>query len=154
MNLIQKIKSYFIKNQFYAWKDFQWEKYDLKFTNLNEEILVEIGSFIKNNLNDSEEIGNLRHRLKENRGIECKNLDELLPLIRQIITTDYKQTFHESIQHNWEFQYFVSEHTLCANTICISNGLKSKSGTTGNCIYPLASIRKHNNAYFCWNHLG
>ncbi|HEY0092232.1 MAG TPA: hypothetical protein VGB43_07080 [Flavobacterium sp.] len=153
MNLIQKIKSYFIKYDFCTWQDFHWDKYELKFDSLNEEILLDIGSFIKHNLNSSDQIGNERHRLKEDKSIQCASLDQLLPLIKDIITKDYKVTFNESIRYNWDFRYFVSEHLQCENTICISNGLKSKSGSTGNCIYPLATIRKHNNTYFCWNHL-
>jgi len=153
MNLIQKIKSYFIKYDFCARQDFHWDAYEVKFRTLNEEVLLDIGNFIKKNLNASDQIGNERHRLKEDRSIECSSLDQLLPLIKEIINTDYDITLNESIQHNWDFRYFVSEHLLCENTICISNGLKSRNGTPGNCIYPLATIRKYNNTYFCWNHL-
>lgn len=153
MNLIQKIKSYFIKYDFCTRENFNWDRYDLKFSMLNEEILLDIGSFIKHNLGSSDQIGNERHRLKEDRSIQCKSLDQLLPLLKDIINSDYKETYDESIRYNWEFRYFVSEHLQCENTICISNGLKSKNGTSGNCIYPLATIRKYDNSYFCWNHL-
>ena len=152
MKLNQKIKSYFIKYQFNSWKNFHWDDYDLKFRLLDEEILVDIGSYIRNNLSASETIGNQRHRLKEHLGIKCSSLDDLMPLIRDIIIVDYSETSIESIQHNWDFQYFVSKHSLCVDTICISNGLMSRQDS-GRCIYPLASVRKHDDSYFCWDHL-
>jgi hypothetical protein len=154
MTLIQKIKSYFKKYEFYSWKEFSWDDYNLKFRDLTDEMLLDIGSYIKHNLPESSQIGNDRHRLHEQKGIECKSLDELLPLIREIIAADFNQTSRESVENNWEFQYFLSQHKICKNTICISNGLRAKDGINGNCIYPLASVRKHKNSYFCWNHLG
>ncbi|HEX9980988.1 MAG TPA: hypothetical protein VGB50_10545 [Flavobacterium sp.] len=153
MNLIQKIKSYFVKNEFGSWRNFNSDGYDLKFKSIDDETLLDIGSYIKKNLEESEQIGNKRHRLKENFSIECPSLDELLPLLKEIIRNDYQETFVESLAYNWDFRYFVGEHSMCRNTICISNVLSGANGNSGNCIYPLASIRKYNNKYYCWNHL-
>ncbi len=154
MSLIRKIKSYFIKYEFNTWKDFSTDQYDLKFGKLNDEILLDIGSYIKNNLRESKQVGNKRHRLKEDNAISCRSLDELLPEIRTIINKDYRETAAESVLYNWDFQYFLSEHAMCENTICISNALKANNTPSGNCIYPLASVRKVNDVYYCWNHLG
>ncbi|HEX8269045.1 MAG TPA: hypothetical protein VF581_04060 [Flavobacterium sp.] len=153
MNLIRKIKSYFVKHEWHSWKDFHWDNYDLKFKSLDEETLLDIGNYIKHNLKESQQIGNNRHRLRENSGIECKSLNELLPLLKEIIIADYSETASESLVYNWDFRYFISPHILCENTICISNGLRAKDGSTGNCIYPVASVRKFDDRYFCWNHL-
>lgn len=153
MTLIQKIKSYFIKRRFHLWNDFHWDGHDLKFHSVNNETLLDIGSYIKNNLEESTEIGNKRHRLIEAKGIKCATLNELLPLLREIITADFKQTSIESMFHDWEFEYFVGRHALCENTICISNGLRDRDGQGGHCVYPLATVRKHDNHYFCWNHV-
>ena len=154
MSLIRKIKSYFIKYEFSSWKDFDRNNYDLKFSMMDDEILLDIGSYIKNNLKESRQIGNKRHRLKDTSAIECRSLDELLPVIRDIIKKDYRETSVESILHKWDFQYFLSEHSQCENTICISNALTATASQNGNCVYPLASVRKYNNSYYCWNHLG
>ncbi|RZJ34431.1 MAG: hypothetical protein EOO51_09490 [Flavobacterium sp.] len=152
MHLIKKIKSYFLKYEFSSWKDFQWDNYEISFREINDDVLLEIGIFLKKNLNESAQLSNKRHRLKEESALECSTLDELLPLLQEIIASDFSETYRESLQYNWEFKYFVSEHANCKNTICISNGLRS-TAKMGNCIYPLASIRKHQGNYYCWNHL-
>jgi len=154
MKLIRKIKSYFIKHELHAWRDFCADKFDLKFRKLDEEVLLEIGHYIKSNLRESKQVGNKRHRLKEEAAIACPSLDQLLPVIRNIINTDYRETSAESVLYNWDFQYFLQEHKQCENTICISNALRANNTPSGNCIYPLATIRKVNNVYYCWNHLG
>ena len=153
MNRIQKIKSYFIKHEFYSWKGFDWNNFDLKFKVLDDEMLLDIGNYVKSNLGESSQIANNRHRLKENLAVSCESLDELLPFIEKIVTMDYEHTLPESIEHHWDFQYFINEHQLCENTLCISNVLKANNGSDGNCVYPLISIRKYNNIYYCWNHL-
>jgi hypothetical protein len=154
MNLIQKIKSYFLNYEFYSWKDFSWDDYELNFISVNDETLVDIGHYLIHNLDESSRIGNRRYRLSEDAASEFRSLDELLQHIREIIARDYRETSVESRNHDWDFRYFVNHHPLCGNTICISNGLRSRSGNTGNCIYALISIRKYNNRYYCWNHLG
>lgn len=152
MNLIQKIKSYFIKYEFYSWKDFNRDDFDLKFTALDEEMLVDIGSYLRNNLAESKQIGNKRHRLNDELAVRCDSLDELLPLIKDIIHFDYNETLLESIEHKWDFQYFVGAHKRVENTLRISNSLTSLNGPNGTCVYPLATIRKYNGSYYCWNH--
>ncbi len=155
MSLIRKIKSYFIsRNEFNSWKDFTTDDYDLKFRKLDEEILLDIGSYIKNNLRESKQVGNKRHRLKETSAISCDSLDELLPQIKHILAKDFRETSTESVLYNWDFEYFLSEHSMCENTICISNALKANNTPSGRCVYPLASVRKVNNVYYCWDHLG
>ena len=152
MTLIQKIKTFFIKNDFGSWKDFRWDQFDFQFQKLNDETLLDIGNHVKFNLKPSRQIGNKRHRLPETAAIKCTNLDALLPLIKQVITEDYRETLAESLTYNWEFNYFLCEHPRCENTIRICNGLRSKDETPGNCIYPLITIRKFNGHYYCWNH--
>ena len=153
MDRIQKIKAYFTKYDFYTWKDFDWNDYDLRSKTVNDSFLLDIGLYVRDNLKEVEEIGNKRHRLKEEDTICCNSLDDLIPLLRVIIQQDYKQTAADSIKYNWDFQYFVSEHSKCENTICVFNGLREKEKPSGNCVYPIASIRKYRNKYYCWNHL-
>ena len=153
MDRIQKIKAYFTKYDFYTWKDFDWNNYDLRSKTPNESFLLDIGLYVRDNLTSSEAIGNKRHRLKAEVAIACNSLDDLIPLIDEIIRQDYKQTSVDSVKHNWDFQYFVTEHNKCENTICIFNGLREKEKPSRNCVYPIISIRKHQNKYYCWNHL-
>ncbi|HMI06255.1 MAG TPA: hypothetical protein VK528_01815 [Flavobacterium sp.] len=153
MNLIHKIKSYFIRHDFHLWKDFDYDGYELKFIELDEETLLEIGHFIKKNLNESAKAYDDRFRLKESTVTICESLDELLPLIREAIRADFKETTIQSLEHNWQFQYFVNDHNSSKNTICVSNGLTSIDGSAKNCIYTVASIRKYKNKYYYWNSL-
>ncbi|HEX8561902.1 MAG TPA: hypothetical protein VF676_02875 [Flavobacterium sp.] len=152
MTLIQKIKTYFIRNEFCSWKNFHWDDYEFTFQILTEESLLDIGLYVKENLEPSKQIGNKRHRLLENKSVKCESLDELLPVLRDIIRNDYSETVVESVKYKWDFRYFVARHERCENTIRICNGLRTTEGSQGNCIYPLATIRKYNGNYYCWNH--
>ena len=152
MTLIQKIKTYFIRNEFVSWKHFDLDTYDLKFGKLDTEILLDIGIYIKRNLENAKQIGNKKHRLDESSSTKYESLDGLLPVIEKILHSDFMETSAESIQYKWEFQYFVSPHERCENTIRICNSLRTTEGANGNCIYPLATIRKFNDHYYCWNH--
>lgn len=152
MKLIQKIKTFFIKNDFGSWKNFRWDRYEIVFNQVNDDILLDIGSYIRANLNQSRQIGNKRHRLAENASTRCADLDSLLPIVSDIIKNDYAETVVESQTYNWDFSYFVAKHERCENTIRICNVLRSKDENPGNCIYPLITIRKFNGHYYCWNH--
>ena len=152
MHLIQKIKSYFLRYEFSSWKDFRWDDYEISFCEVNDDLLLEIGSYLKNNLQETAQLSNKRHRLREESATKCDTLDELLPLLQEIVAADFAETILESREYNWEFRYFVNEHAKCKNTICISNGLHSTQ-KMGNCIYPIASIRRYKGKYYCWNHL-
>ena len=153
MNRIQKIKAYFTKYDIYTWKEFDWNDYDLKSKTPDNAFLLDVGIYIRNTLTASEEIGNKRHRLKESAAISCNSLDDLIPFLKEIVLKDYRQTIVESNIHNWDFHYFVSEHQKCANTICLFNALKERNKFARNCVYPIASVRKYQNNYFCWTHL-
>lgn len=150
MTLIHKIKSYFVKHEFHLWKDFSYGKYALRFGEPSEDILLEIGSFIKDNLVESAQAYDEKFRLKEKTAIMCDSLDELLPLIRKAITADYPETLAQSREYNWQFQYFLNNHHSSKDTICVSNGLTSNEQLSKNCIYTLASIRKFEGKYYCW----
>ncbi|MBF0694215.1 MAG: hypothetical protein IR153_04060 [Flavobacterium sp.] len=151
MHLIKKIKSYFKKYEWHSWKDFDSSEYDIKFTKLDSEITLDIVKFIQQNLTESDEIGNKRRRLHQDKSIKCDSLDEVMSIVTRIIEADHIETSAESKLYNWQFQYVVGEHQSCSQTICISNVLTSK---TGNCIYAIASIRKHHSGIYLWNHLG
>ena len=150
MHLIKKIKSYFTKYDWHSWKDYDSDKYPVKFREMSDETILDIVSYINRSLQEAPEVGNSRHRLKEDKAISCKNIDQLMLLIRSIIETDFAETVAESQLYSWDFQYVVGEHQACPDTICISNVLTSKSG---NCIYALASIRKSDVLFHLWNHL-
>ena len=151
MTLIRKLKTYFINNDFYSWRHFQSNQYELKFDRLTDEILLDMGVYIKSTLESSDEIGNVRHRLHEKTGRKCADLDQLLPFLQKIIDGDYQETCAESQAYNWEFTYFVARHERCENTIQIRNGLRTRD-SKGNCIYQLATVRKFDGNYYCWNH--
>lgn len=151
MHLIKKIKSYFKKHEWHSWRDFDSSQYNLKFTKLNQDATLDLVNYISANLANSKEIGNKKRRLPQEKAIKCESTNDLISMLTQIIEADYTETLAESKMHNWQFQYVVGRHRSCVDTICISNVLTSKSG---NCIYAVASIRKHNSTLYLWNHLG
>ncbi len=153
MNRIQKMKAYFSKYDFYAWKDLDLTDSDLKSDLPDDVFLLDVGIFIKNTLTSANEIGNKRHRLKEEHAIACASLDELIPFLTDILKQDYTQTAIDSVDNNWDFQYFVRKHRKCENTICLYILLKEIGKMHANCIYPIVSVRKYLDTYYCWNHL-
>lgn len=153
MNLISKIKSYFVRHSLHAWKDFSPGDYEVTFHTPGDDALVDVAGFIVRHLRETGQIGNKRHRLREEVAVPCASLDELMLLVQQILERDFHQTTAESLLYDWEFRYFLAEHTQCADTICLSNALVSRKNPAGHCIYPLATIQKSAGVYYCWNHL-
>lgn len=152
MKLIQKIKTFFIKNDFHSWKDFDLDKYEIKFEQISDEILIDMAVFITNNLTDAKQIGITKHRLNESAAQQFGSINALLTLVRQQVQADCRETTIESLTYNWNFQYFMGFHERCENTIRICNVLRSNDGTPGTCVYPIITIRKFEGNYYCWNH--
>jgi hypothetical protein len=151
MNLIFKIKSYFLKHDFHLWKDFSVDRYPLHFHYLTNEALLDLGNFLKYHLNDTPDPFDTKFRLRQKNATVCDSLDDLLPLISKAVTFDYSQTLEQSKAHHWDFCYFINEHSASANTVCISNGLTSNEGLLKNCIYTIVSVRKSKGKYYFWN---
>lgn len=47
MKLFEKIAEFFRKNESYSLYDFQIEDYEIRFKELNDQILLDIGNYIK-----------------------------------------------------------------------------------------------------------
>ena len=47
MKIFEKIAEFFRKKEFYSFDDFQIENYEIRFKELNDQILLDIGNYIK-----------------------------------------------------------------------------------------------------------
>ncbi len=152
MRLIQKIKSYYIRHEFYLWQDFNPSRGGLSFIEADDEVLMDIGRFIKQEIIPAKEAACDRHRLLLGTALTMDSIDEVLLLIRSIINADLEETKIESGLYNWDFYYQCDLHPKCDNTITISTVLKSND-KKGYCVYNVASVRLSNEVYYCWSHL-
>jgi hypothetical protein len=146
MNIIEKIKEFFRKKEYIEIKDFDLKKFDVRFKEIDEEKLIDISSYIRKHLNNSNNL-KVEESLNENESQEFKKFDNLILKIDQIIKDDFKDTFTQSEKMNWEFCYFLENKN---GNIFINNSLTKGDQTIGNVIYSLAIIRKFNNSYFLW----
>jgi|GEM_PF-6559373 len=154
MKIFEKIAEFFRKKEFYSLDDFQIENYEIRFKELNDQILLNIGNYIKKNIQESKSIEDSKDKLFKRHAKCCNSLDELLPLIKSAVEQDYKDTVVESLENNWDFQYYLNEYFLNDKTICIHNVLSSSiDEKIGSCIYPILSIKKFNGEYYFWLHL-
>ena len=146
MNIIEKIKEFFRKKEYIEIKDFDLKKFDVRFKEIDEEKLIDISSYIKSHLKNSNNL-KVREALNVNESQEFKKFNNLILKIDQIIKDDFKETFTQSEKMNWEFYYFLENKN---GNIFINNSLTKRDQTIGNVIYSLAIIRKFNNSYFLW----
>ena len=154
MKIFEKILEFFRKKEFYSIDDFQIENYEIRFKELNEQILFDIKNYVKKNIQESKSIEDSKNKLFKGHAKLCNSLDELLSLIKNAVEQDYRETVIENIKNNWDFQYYLSEHLLNNKTICLHNSLSSSiDNKLGRCIYAIFSIRKFKGNYYFWLHL-
>ncbi|TQI71154.1 hypothetical protein JM79_2080 [Gramella sp. Hel_I_59] len=147
MNIIEKIKEFFRKKEYIEIQDFDLKKYDVRFKEIDEEKLIDISSYIKKHLKNSNNL-KVDETLNENESQEFKKFDNLISKIDQILRDDFNETFSQSEKMSWEFCYFIENKN---GYIFINNSLTKTDQTIGNVIYSLAIIRKFNNSYFLWD---
>ncbi len=146
MNIIEKIKEFFRKKEYIEIQDFDLKKYDVRFKEIDEEKLIDISSYLKKHLKNSNNL-KVDGTLNENESQEFKKFDNLISKIDQILRDDFKETFSQSEKMSWEFCYFIENKN---GNIFINNSLTKSDQTIGNVVYSLAIIRKFNNSYFLW----
>lgn len=150
MNLISKIKSYFVNNKLHAWTDFELDSSGISFRRPDSEAMLEVTSFINSNLHDTSSLGNLRYRLKPEAANMFTSLNDLMCSLNDILQRDLEATSAESMVYNWSFSYFLAPHPQCSGMLSLSTVL-SRNGDK--CVYTLATMQKFNQHYYCWNRL-
>lgn len=153
MKIIQRLKEYFSKKEYYSCDGYEFENPSLSFKILDTEKLLDLSKYISHYLEISESIADKKNNLIQKFAIECDNLDELLNHIKDNVDTDYGETLSEAKEANWEFEYFTNTYFLNKQTLCVYNRLSYKNGKGGNMTYPVLSIRRQNDKFYFWSHL-
>ncbi|MBE7641778.1 hypothetical protein GUB10_15700 [Salegentibacter sp. BLCTC] len=146
MKIIEKIKELFRKKEYVEIQDFDLKKFDVRFKEIDDAKLIDISSFIRKHLKNSNNL-EIDNSLKKNESLEFKKFDNLILKIDQILKDDFEETYPESEKMNWNFCYFLEKRN---GYILINNALTRKDQTIGNAIYSLTIIRKFNDSYFLW----
>lgn len=150
--LIDKIKSCFARRALYCWQDLNRKSFLTSIAAPTTEALLDIGMLLKNTLPETNELGNSRYRMHPEKAILCRDLNELIPALKQILQLDFEESSLDAMVHNWEFLYALHPHSSCSRTFCISNLLRQRSGKKRQCLYRVVSVQKHNGCFYLWNH--
>ncbi len=149
--MFEKVRRFFTKTSLYALDNYNLHECSISFSELDNEILMDISDFIRNNLVDSEKISDRKCGLKKSSSLKCNNIDSLILELRSIIEHDYSVILRESIENDWNFQYFMNKHFLNDSTIALWNQLSDKNGKIGDIRYNVLTVRKHNDNYYIWD---
>lgn len=148
--MLQRIRSFFTKVKYYSHENFNINDYELVFSELNDEILMDISVFIKDHLVDSKNISDRKNGLKKTSSLKFDNIDSLIKKLLTIVESDYNETLKDSEEFNWKFKYFIDKSIFNDNTIAIFNVLSDKNGEIGDLIYKVAALRKSKGIYYLW----
>lgn len=147
MNIFDRIKYFFSSSEYYSVEDDAFEKSSLKFKKLDDEIILNITNYIKENLFEAPKIAAKNLKLKN--AVEFENVTDLMIFIIKNLEFDYE----EMTQEKWKFEYFMNSYFLDKNTVCVYNKFTSSETEIGNMICSIISIRKFNGKYYCWTHI-
>lgn len=144
MNFIDRLLEVFRKKEFYHSLDFEINS-DSVFYNLDEDKILNIINFIKDNITDDSEIFDSKNRLKKVNAKEFNSLDDLIFEIKQEV---YANKLISEKNHE-NFYYFIDVSLKNYKTlwVCINISLPNLESI----IYPIVFIRKKLNKYYCWS---
>ncbi len=147
MNIIEKIKEFFRKKEFLEIQDFDLKNFEVRFQNIDSEVLIDISAFIQTHLTNSKCL-KPDNSLKKNESLKFREFNNLILKIDEILKEDFRETYSESEKLSWEFCYFIEYKN---GNILINNALTKTDQNFGTVIYSLAIIRKFDNFYFLWD---
>lgn len=150
--LIDRIKACFARRALYCWQDLSRKSFVYSFSEPTLETLLDVGVSLRNTLPEAFEVGNSRYRMHPGDAIVCLNLNDLIPALKRILHLDFHESSLDAMVHNWEFSYALHPHSSCAQTYCISNLLRQRSGKKRQCLYRVVSVQKQNGCFYLWNH--
>ena len=154
MSLIQNIKSFFIKENYYVLEDFNLDDEDVKFQYPDSEAILNIKKgldvFIKpvNVIKDDKKTG-----LLVKNAFTFKGIDNTLIKLKEIILEDYADTKKEAEEQGWNFNYFICDTPLVKNAALISVSITYKDSPQSGIVYNAAAVKKSKDDYYVWNML-
>lgn len=138
-----RITRIFSKTQYFEVQDFNFSDYSVVFSELNDDIVLRIVEYIKENkLSDQKQV--IIDRTKN-----CRSLDTIAELVyelKRIIASDSKEHNEDDDAH-YTFKYFIDNSFRESNSIKICNVLSGIDETTGNVIYKVAEIFRSEEKY-------
>ncbi len=151
MNIIEKILEFFRKKEYHALEYEDLNTIPIDFNQLNENELQKIKKVLLE-LNESKIINDKKAKLYMKDALEFDSIDVLLENIKESILRDYRETYFEAINNNWDFIYFLTDYKpIYEDLIYVCNKINSsKSSNTGSVMYPLLAIKKFNGFYYFW----
>lgn len=134
---------------------FDFEKFDnlkLEFQEISNELLSAFSKFINENLVSSEIIEEKKMKLLEKKSIKCLNLEDLIFQMKETIEKDFIKVDKQKKSQKLDFIYFLTLNNHDEKTLTVYNRLEPKIIDVGFLIYPVVSIRKHEEIYYHWKH--
>jgi hypothetical protein len=150
LNLFRNIKNLFFRSKFYHDVNFNLNDYEIKFRELTENNLLDIGNYIIKNIKTVTSVEDLKNQLTKEDMVFCETIDNLLITVQKIIHKDYLTLLAESEINDWDFHYFIRTNILNEETISVYTALTKRGNAKGHAIYTLLSIRKWKEHYYCW----
>jgi len=124
----------------------------IEFDSIDDKSLLDISIFIYDNLKSADSPDDKQNNLKEKKSTKPSNLAELIILIKERVTIDYKKNIVSKETGKWDFTYFLTINSDNDQTLTLYNNIQPYKREFGNLVYPLLSIRKNKESYFYWNH--
>lgn len=152
IKLIDSFLNLFRKKEFYEINYEKLNTYDITFNTVTNEYLDKIKTVLLN-FKNANYLDDKKSKLFEKDSIRYIEIEDLLKKINETILEDYRKTYFEAIENNWEFSYFVSDSAnLYKNIILICNKLSHAESSMNNgvVIYPLLAVKRFNGQYYFW----
>lgn len=152
MRLIEKILDLFRKKKFYVLDFTTLNTLNISFTSLSNLELKKIKSIVEH-INDVELSNLYAEKLSSEKSKTFNNIEILMNVIKDVISEDYKQTYFDAINNNWDFEYFISDYKpVYKGSLAICNKLSHKfDKSRGDVIYPILIIKKYQKIYYLWD---
>ena len=153
MKIIERFLELFRKKEFYE-LDNESLKYEFSifFKEVSNEDLLRIKEVVKS-FKVAKQIEDNKAELYIDDSVIYDDLDNLILRIREIIKSDYRDTYFKSIKNGWNFEYYLNSFgSLYKDVLFISNSMTYPNNENyGNVIYHLLAIKKKSNKYYLWD---
>lgn len=147
--LLDSFLEIFRKKEYYLTCNEILNAFGISFKVIDSQILQKIQEAILN-LGEADAIYDSEFKAKKVRASEFQYIETALSEVKNIVNQDYRETYFEAINHNWEFTYYVSgSHAGTPNVIIINNELRKE----GSVVYSILAIKKFRGKYYIWNFL-
>jgi hypothetical protein len=149
MRLLNSIANFFYNRGFYSVNYDELNNFDINFKEITkfdlDRIKIEVLKLI-----ECKSIQDKKARLIETQSLKYAYVDELMNDISKIISCDYKKTYFEAINNNWNFNYFLTDMShIYKNALLINNRITANNNSE--VIYSILVIKKFNGFYYLWN---